>query len=396
MARIDVSKLRVAMIAPPWLPVPPKGYGGIENVIAALVPALMKKGVEVELFTTGDSTLRATKKHYLYETGQYEHIHRPQYEAAPIVAAHVLFALNIIREAGDFDVIHDHNNFYGPLALANADQSLPPVVHTLHNPRFVASTHLDPKQLDNLMMWQQLGVAKKMFFVGISNSQTKKAPSQLKHLMLPAVYNALDIKEFPYIRKKSDYFLTMARHHPEKGQHIAVKACLELGYRLKMAGVIGDITTHKKLMMELANPLSLYRSLPDFRYYSDQIFPYQDDDMIQYVGEIGGKRRADLLGRAKALLFPIQWDEPFGMAPIEALACGTPVVAMARGALPEIVQHGVNGFLAKNQAEFKYFMTKVGEIDPRACRESAKQKFSSKVMAQKYLQHYKTVIKRSL
>jgi glycosyltransferase involved in cell wall biosynthesis len=213
--------------------------------------------------------------------------------------------------------------------------------------------------------------------------------------MLPAVYNAVDVKHFPFVDKKDDYFITLARFHPDKGQDIAVRACLELGYQLKMAGGVGDITKHAALMLEIGNPLSNYRSLLDFRYFSDQIFPYLLDDKIEYVGEVSGKYKLEFISHAKALLFPIQWDEPFGMAPIEALACGTPVVAMSRGALPEIIEHGVNGFLANNEKEFKHYMTLVDEIDPAKCRESVKRNFSASIMAKNYLERYQTVLQKS-
>jgi glycosyltransferase involved in cell wall biosynthesis len=144
-------------------------------------------------------------------------------------------------------------------------------------------------------------------------------------------------------------------------------------------------------MMELANPLSPYRGLADFRYYSDKIFPHVNGQ-IEYVGEIAGKDKMPFINRAKALLFPIKWNEPFGMAVVEALACGTPVVAMNRGAMPEIITHGENGFLANNYQEFKEYMQRVGEIDPKACRASVRQKFSADRAAKGYIDRYKTVI----
>src|SRR5579862_2510382 len=127
-----MKKIRVAMLAPPWLPVPPSGYGGIENVVGALVPELVRLGAEVELFTTGDSKMPGVKQHSLYKTGQYEHIHKPQYDSLPIVIAHLLYSIDIIKKDGGFDIIHDHNGFLGPMALWHANGNLPPIVHTLH------------------------------------------------------------------------------------------------------------------------------------------------------------------------------------------------------------------------------------------------------------------------
>ncbi len=386
--------MRVAMIAPPWLAVPPTGYGGIENVIAALVPELLKLGVNVELFTTGDARVKATKKHWLYPNGQYDQIHKPQYDSMPISLAHLMFALNTIEDDGSFDIIHDHNGFLGPAVLNYACSKLPPAIHTLHGPPFTTPDRLELGLPDNLPMWRQFRESGRFFFVGISKALSKSVPTNLKKLMLPAVYNAVDVKQFPFVDKKDDYFITLARFHPDKGQDIAVRACRELGYQLKMAGGVGSITKHADLMLEIGNPLSNYRSLLDFRYFSDQIFPYLLDDKIEYVGEVSGKYKLEFISHAKALLFPIQWNEPFGMAPIEALACGTPVVAMSRGALPEIIEHGVNGFLASNEKEFKHYMTLVDEIDPAKCRESVKRNFSASIMAKNYLERYQTVLRK--
>lgn len=387
-----MASLRVAMIAPPWLPIPPEGYGGIENVLHALVPELIKQGVDVELFATGDSTMPATKNHWLYETGQYEHIHKPQYDSMPISIAHIMFALDKIRQDGNFDVIHDHNGFLGPLALAQGNGELPPSIHTIHGPPFSTPDRLELGIPDNVPMWKQFKNAKRLYFVPISKALVKNAPDELRPRILEPVYNSINIDLFPFVDKKDDYFMTLARFHPEKGQALAVQAALELGENLKMAGAVAGIMHPKKVLLEIGNPLSQYRGIIDFRYFSDNVFPHLNDT-IQHVGEVAGNEKLKFISRAKALLFPISWDEPFGMAAIEAMACGTPVVAMARGALPEIIDHGVNGFLAKNDDEFKYYMKRVGEIDPRACRESVAKKFSAKEVSKGYVDRYKQVIK---
>lgn len=387
-----MKKIRVAMLATPWLPIPPEGYGGIENLLSALIPELIKLGVEVELFTTGDSTLPATKRHFLYPRQQNRNIHQPWYDSGPIIFAHILHALNIIRESGDFDVIHDHNNFFGPIALANTQDDLPPAIHTLHNPAFTANENTDTGIPDTMMMWRQLTAANKLRLVAISNALTKDAPPGIKHLYLPCVHNAIDVSQFPFVSDKKDYFITLARFHPEKGQHIAIQAAKELNVPLKMAGVVGDLKTYNKILTELANPLSRYRSLVDFRYFSDYIFPNLFEDSIEYIGVVSGQRKLDFIGHAKALLYPVQWEEPFGMAVIEALACGTPVIAMNRGAMPEIIRHGYNGFLANSFEEFRSYMKKIDEIQPANCRQSVEENFSANRMARQYLEHYKTVI----
>jgi glycosyltransferase involved in cell wall biosynthesis len=385
------------MVAPPWLSIPPVGYGGIENVLAVLVPALMKLGVDVELFTVGDSTIRATQNYSLYKSGQYDYIHRPMYDSMPILIAQILFALRKVREAGDFDLIHCHNGFIGPLASAYSDDSLPPLVHTLHGPPFTTPDRLERNIPDNLPMWREYGLTptNKIFFIGISEALMRPAPRELKHMILKPVHNAVDPSQFPFLAEKSDYFATLARSHPDKGQAVAVQAARKLGVKLKLAGVVADLKRPRQVLMELANPLSRYRGIDDFRYFSDEIFPYLDEEQVEYIGDLSGQAKLDFLAGAKALLFPIQWDEPFGMAPIEALACGTPVIAIARGALPEIIQHGVNGFLAHTTREFMQYMRRVDEIDPAVCRRSVEERFSAHHMAREYLQRYKTILRRT-
>lgn len=387
------KKIKVAMIAPPWLPIPPDGYGGIENVLACLVPELLKLGVEVELFATGDSKIKGVKKHWLYKTGQYEHIHKPLYDTLPVAIAHLQFAIDIIQKDKTFSVIHDHSVFIGPLLFYNLHPSPKPVIHTLHGPPFTTPDRLELDIPDNLPMWKQFKRPNGLHLVPISDAQGKLAPASLKAQLLTAVHNGVRPENFPFTEKKENYFITLGRVHPEKGQHLAIKACLELKQNLKMAGGVDDITSPRKLFLELANPLSKYRSDIAFKYFSDNVLPYLKPRQIEHLGEVKGKRKLNLITKAKGLLFPIQWNEPFGLAVIEALACGTPVIAMRRGSMPEIVEHGVNGFLAKNYSEFKKYMARIGDIDPKNCRSSVENKFSARAMAQNYLDHYKTVLK---
>jgi glycosyltransferase involved in cell wall biosynthesis len=228
--------------------------------------------------------------------------------------------------------------------------------------------------------------------VPISQALANAAPKELRPRLMPVVHNSVNVNQFPFVADKQDYFITLARFHPEKGQALAVQACLKLGQRLKMLGSVAGIASPKKVLLELANPLSELRGLTDFRYYSDRIFPHLQEGLIEHLGDVSGQAKLDVISNAQALLFPIQWEEPFGMAAIEALACGTPVISMARGALPEIIEHGVNGFLAHNMKEFMQYMRRIDQIDPAACRQSVVRKFSAPVLAKKYLQRYKTVL----
>lgn len=394
-----MSKLRVAIIAPPWLTIPPVGYGGIEEVLEGLISGLKRNGVKVELFSVGGTKIRGVKVHSLYKAEQYHHIHKPMYEALPIVSAHLQFALNSIEKDGKFDIIHDNNGFIGPQVLgwATRDSAIPPVIHTLHGPPFTNQAMLSQGLPDNEPFWQQLAATKsRAYIVGISDALIRSAPEALKPHILPTVYNAVDVDHYKFSDKKKGYFFTLARFSRDKGQHVAAKLCAKLGYSLKMAGTVSGIGSQRQLALEIANPLSAYRQADDFRYYSDYILPYTiNNNNITYLGNVSGKRKQTLIADARALLFPINWEEPFGMAVIEALASGTPVIAMNRGAMPEIIEHGVNGFLANTEAEFAQYMGRVGEIDPYRCRQSVIERFSSDAMAAAYIERYEEVIRRS-
>lgn len=394
-----MAKLRVAMIAPPWLAMPIHGYGGIELVLQSLVPALLKADIEVELFANGERTIPGIKTHSLYKTEQFEHIYKPYYESYPIVQAHLLHAFNRIKQDGKFDVIHDHTPHVGPTfwTLASKDPDLPPVLHTFHGPPFVAAVETDSfGSKYNTADLEQLEDLSRFYATCISEVMTKTVPQNIAPRILKAVHNAVRPEDFPFVADKKDYFVTLARFAPYKGQHIAVKAAAKLKKRLRMAGTVADIATNRKLLFELANPLSPYRNDAQFRYYSDKILPYVlRYPRITYSGNLSGKRKLKFLAEAKALLFPIEWEEPFGMSVIEALACGTPVVAMNRGAMPEIIEHGVTGFLANDEAEFIEYMRRIDEIDPAACRRAVEKHFSASAMAKAYTARYEQVIKKS-
>lgn len=394
-----MSRLRVAIIAPPWLALPIKGYGGIELVIDGLVDGLKKLDVEVEVFANGEHKTRGIKTHSLYKTEQFKEIHRPGYETLPIMAAHMQYALTKIKEDGGFDVIHDHNGYIGPqlLAWASADPDIPPIVHTHHGPPFSTKEMLAQGLPDNRPYWEQM--ARHMgrcFIIGISDALMRPAPKALEPYILPSVYNAIDVSHFPFVADKKNYFITLARFSHDKGQHIAVKLAAKTKSRLRMAGTVAGIESSRKLLFELANPMSHYRNMAEFRYYSDYILSYTlRYPKITFSGNLKGVRKNKFISEAKALLFPIDWEEPFGMAVIEALACGTPVIAMRRGAMPEIIEHGVNGFLADNEDEFLEYMGRLDEIDPADCRQSVIDKFSKDIMEQDYLDRYEQAIKLS-
>jgi len=389
--------MRVAIIAPPWLALPVKGYGGIELVLEGLINELTTMGIDVEVFSNSKHLMDGVITHALYDEEQFTNIAKPMFDVLPILAAHMQYSLDKIKNDGGFDVIHDHNGFLGPelLAWATSDPTLPPVVHTLHGPPFSDESRLSQGLPDNRPFWNQLANHMgRMYIVGISDTLMKPASDKLREHILPTVYNAIRLENFPFVQEKKDHFITLSRFTPDKGQHIAAKICSKRGLELRMAGMISGIGSNNQLLSELANPNSPFLATDGFRYYKDKVLPYTiQSEKITYVGDISGPDKMKFLSEPKALLFSIDWDEPFGMVVIEALACGTPVIAMNKGAMPEIIEHGVNGFLANNEEEFEQYIDRIDEIDPNACRKSVQDKFSAKIMAASYIDRYQQAIK---
>ena len=389
--------MRVAMIAPPWLSIPPRGYGGIEVVLAGLIKGLVELGVEVEVFGAGNIDLDGCKIHRLFEEEQYHHFYNPMFESMPIVVAHVQNALNLIMEDGHFDVVHDHNEHLGLFALDWVTKlaEFPPSIHTYHWFPFFSKTNSSDVLCDGDKYWAQYKGPSRALIVGVSHEQMKDAPHNLHDRLLDPVHNSVDVEQYKFEDNQKDYFLTLARFSHEKGQHIAVDLCVELGYKLQMAGTCASIGNVEDLMLELLNPESKFRRNADFRYYSDHVLPSTvRHKTIKNIGNVSGDKKRKVLSQAKALLFPVCWDEPFGLAVIEALASGTPVIAMNRGAMSELIDHGVTGFLANDKKEFGEYMQRVGEIDPHVCRDSVIERFSKQTMAKEYLKRYEQAIAR--
>jgi glycosyltransferase involved in cell wall biosynthesis len=397
MAKSD-KHLRVAIIAPPWLALPIKGYGGIELVIQGTIEQLKKQGVEVVLYANGARKMKGVVTKSLYKEEVFDTIDLPYYDAPlQIMQAHLHFALDDIEKDGHFDIIHDHNPYIGPsfFSLASRIESIPPVLHTFHGPPFSADAEVSHEHADNRLQLEYMNLTR-LYMVCISEAMSKQAPQQIRSHLLPAVHNAIDVESFPFVKEKKNYYITLARFTKDKGQHVAVKFAIKNRKRLRMAGTVAGLSSNRRVLLELSNPLSLYRKNEEFRYFSDYILKeLLQHPRITYTGNLSGRAKNTFMSHAKALLFPIDWEEPFGMAVIEALACGTPVVAMNRGAMPEIIEHGVNGFLANNEKEFEEYALRVDEIDPEACRQSVIDKFSSKAMAEQYVARYKEVIKRT-
>jgi glycosyltransferase involved in cell wall biosynthesis len=342
------------MLAPPWISVPPPGYGGVESVVSALTEALVRQGHAVTLFCAPGSVSSATVVTVLDESHPDE-IERSLYEVD-----HVVRALDVVEAAvhrRSFDVVHDHCGF---TALALADRLETPFVHTLHGP-FTTST---------AAFYAHHG--HKASLVGISAAQLASAPAGLAPLC--TIPNPIDLRAWPLQERKEDYLLWVGRMTPEKGPHRAIVAARAAGVPLVLAGVIQ----------------------PGQQVFFDrEIAPHVDGDRVRFVGEVGGSVKRSLFANARGLLMPIRWNEPFGMVMVEALACGTPVIAFPDGAARELVIHGETGFLVDGEREMADAVAGLARIAPRACRAWVAEHCDVEVVASAYAETYRTVAHRA-
>jgi glycosyltransferase involved in cell wall biosynthesis len=339
--------MRVAVIAPAWIPVPPEGYGGIERMLKLLVDELVEMDVDVTLFASGFCRTRA-KQVMFHQRAPVEHMGETLHDAY-----HVGQAFKYIA-AEDYDLVNDHSGFLGVAFASLLDV---PVVHTLHG----------PFQTETKMFYSAF--ANDVFYVAISDYQRSCFP-ELNYL--GTIHNAVDIVEHRPSLEKEDYLVYISRVCEDKGSHHAARIARENGYRLVMAGKIDPGE--------------------DTEYFKREVQPLLDGERIVYLGEVTQERKIELLAKARAFLFPIQWEEPFGLVMTESLACGTPVVATRWGSIPEVVTHGKTGFIADELDEIPAYLERLDEIDPRACREEAERRFSPRVMAEQYLKIYEQAI----
>jgi glycosyltransferase involved in cell wall biosynthesis len=334
-------RLRIAQICPPWLAVPPKGYGGIEWVVALLADGLAEAGHDVTLFATGDSVTRAHLE-FVFEQA-------PGSAAINDIALDTTHTLFSLRDARDrFDVLHVHSPFS---ALAAAVETGVPTMHTLHG-AFVP----EMRRLYSL-------VAARAWFIAISEAQ-KRFNEELRYAGV--VYNGIDMGVYALAQEKEDFVLFLGRAAPEKGWRRAVDAAKLAGVRLVSAVKIAHPSEHHEWETNIRPVLP-----PDF----------------EVMGEISQEEKVDLLRRAKAVLFPIDWPEPFGLVMTEAMACGTPVIATPRGSVPEVVADGITGWIVDVEdypVQAAERLTRLDEIDPMVCRERVDRLFSKQAMVTGY------------
>jgi glycosyltransferase involved in cell wall biosynthesis len=378
--------LTVFINAGPWLPIPPSGYGGVENMLMYLIRELQERHqYRVILGTVGDSRIRVDRRIRRFQEGQHRHIAAPYCDAVSIAHAHMEQVVETIRSMPEIDIVHDFLEIVGPSMLKQLGSDGPPVLHTL---QWNLTSHRE--------YYRHFDGRGRVFFNGISGPQMRAATKKLSRQSLGVVHNGVDVEDFTYCAKKDEYVIMLARFTHDKGQDIAARVCSELNLPLRMAGTVGGIDSPNLLLKELEDPASPLHDYRDVKYYLQAVRPHErDDSRIAWVGGVGGDEKRNLVASARALLMPIRWEEPFGMAVIEALASGTPVVAMNRGAMEVIIKDGYNGFLVDDEQQFKDRLRWVADIDPANCRDSVLKRFSATDMAMRYTELYAQVIERA-
>lgn len=338
------------MLAPPWIPVPSPGYGGVESVVDVLTETLVRRGHEVTLFCAPGSRSSA-RIVTLLEESHPEEIERSLYEVDHVARA--FEEIDLAAYDQRFDVVHDHCGF---TALAMADRIDTPLVHTLHG-QFTTST---------AAFYARHG--HKAALVGISRAQLESGPASLE--TVGAIPNPIDVQAWPLREHKDDYLLWIGRMTVEKGPHRAIAAARIADAPLVLAGVIQP---------------------GQQAFFDREIAPHLDGERVRFVGEVGGSAKRSLFAGARALLMPIRWEEPFGMVMVEALACGTPVIAFPEGAARELVIEGQTGFLVKDEQAMGTAVDRLSSIAARDCRRWVAEHCDVDVVAAAYESAYRTV-----
>ena len=331
--------MRIAVLSPVWFPVPPSGYGGIEWIVSLLADGLVEAGHEVTLFASGDSSTKARLVSVFPEAPSAE-----IGKAAP----ELRHALSCFERADEFDIVNDHS---GPLAAALGAAVETRVVHTVHGPLVGA---------DGDLYAMLARVAPSVGLISLSLNQRKPQPG------LPWVatcHNALDLAAYPVHAERGEYLLFLGRMSPDKGCHRAVEVARAAGLPLKIAGKM--------------------REPAEQEYFESTVAPYLGNG-IEYLGETSHAKKVALLQNARATLFPIEWEEPFGLVMIESMACGTPVIATRWGAVPEVIEDGRSGVVVDDYREMPDALAAADELEPLECRRSVEEHFSAERMVRDY------------
>ncbi len=340
----DQHALRVGIIAPPWLPVPPTAYGGTENVLDILARGLQAAGVDVVLFTTGDATCSVPRKWVFPDAIGVGN------GGAAEEARHVIGAYQQLR---DVDVIHDHT-IVGPLYAQGIES--PPVLTTNHGP------------FNGILAPLYRAVSAHTPVIAISHHQASTA---IGTSIAAVIHHGIDVERIPFGSGGGGYAAFLGRMHPDKGVEEAIAAARAAGIPLRIAAKMSEPAERE--------------------YFASRVAPHLGDD-VEYQGELSRNEKYDFLKEAVCLLNPIRWAEPFGMVMIEALACGTPIVTNGQGSACEIVDEGETGYLCGGLGSRVRALQKVETLDRSRCRAVAEQRFSSHRMVAGHIATYRRTI----
>jgi glycosyltransferase involved in cell wall biosynthesis len=340
--------MRIAQIAPLVLPVPPGRYGGTERVVHDLTEGLVRRGHDVTLFASGDSRTSARLQAIVPRALWQEQ------ETDPAAAEFLMHAC-AVRQGGEFDIVHSHT---GHLAFPFAAAMPPPLVTTLHG-------RLDTPHLADI-----LRAFPEVHLVSISRAQRLPAPDAHWSANIP---HGLPLQDYPFNAEGGQGLCFVGRMNREKGPHLAIDVAIAAGMPIALAGRIDPM---------------------DRAYFEREVRPRLDHPLVEFLGEVEHEEKLHLFSRSRALLFPIDWPEPFGLVMIEAMACGTPVVARPKGSVEEVVRGGVTGLLAEDQRSLVEAVKAVDQLDRHACRQHAESHFSLNRMIDDYEQLYGRLVAR--
>jgi glycosyltransferase involved in cell wall biosynthesis len=352
--------MRIAELAPTFERVPPRTYGGTELIVGLVTEELVRRGHDVTLFASGDSLTRARLRSVTPEAVRYGARMADGLTHAEYLQLANAQACFLAAAEGEFDIVHNHAGVEGMVLAATSDT---PVVSVMHNP-YTARV----KPIWDAYPW---------FHHAVSAASAATFPTRGA---LPPIHHGIDVGAVrPDLRPRDiddpeGYLLFLGRFSPAKGADRAIQAALRAGRRLILAGKIDPTDTmHVRTAIE----------------------PWLDGDRIRAVGEVGGETKRSLIAGADALLFPIEWAEPFGLVMIEALAAGTPVIGFRRASVPEVIDDGTTGFVVDDIDAMAAAIRRLGEIDRAVCRRVAEERFSVRRMVDDVEAMFRTVLDRA-